>query len=140
MDDVEQSSLVDALVQVSFAMTAILTEVAAAEGLSLTQLRLLGVLRDRTPTLSQLADQLALDRSSVSGLIDRAASRELVRRMPSNVDRRSFNVELTALGLQIATDLAQQVAQRVNLLTADMPATEQISLDRLLREASFGIV
>jgi len=140
VDDVEQSSLVDALVQVSFAMTAILTEVAAAEGLSLTQLRLLGVLRDRTPTLSQLADQLALDRSSVSGLIDRAASRELVRRMPSNVDRRSFNVELTALGLQIATDLAQQVAQRVNLLTADMPATEQISLDRLLREASFGIV
>ncbi|MBE7195789.1 MAG: MarR family transcriptional regulator, partial [Gordonia polyisoprenivorans] len=79
------SPLIDALVQVSFAVTAVLTKVAAAQDLSLTQIRLLGILRNRTPTLSELAERLGLDRSSVSGLIDRAAARDLVRRVPSEV-------------------------------------------------------
>jgi DNA-binding MarR family transcriptional regulator len=135
----EESALVDALVQVSFAVTGILTRVAAAEGLSLTQMRLLGVLRGRTPSLSQLADRLGLDRSSVSGLIDRASSRDLVRRVPSEVDRRSYSVELTARGREIATDLARQIAEQVQVLTADMSVTEQRSLNRLLRVTSFRV-
>ncbi len=139
MESLEESSLVDALVQVSLAVTGILIRVAAVEGLSLTQMRLLGILRDRTPTLSQLADRLALDRSSVSGLIDRATSRDLVRRVPSEIDRRSHSVELTTRGRRIATDMAQQVVEQVNVLTADMPLSDQISLNRLLRDTSVGI-
>ena len=68
----------DALVQISFALMAVLTEVAAEHDLSLTQLRVLGILRDRAPTMAELSTFLGLERSTVSGLIDRAAQRGLV--------------------------------------------------------------
>jgi DNA-binding MarR family transcriptional regulator len=139
MDRPRESSLVDALVQVSFAVTAVLTKVAAAQDLSLTQIRLLGILRDRTPTLSELAERLSLDRSSVSGLVDRAAARDLVRRVPSKVDRRSQRVELTTRGHRIATEMAKQIAEHLNVLTADMPATDQTTLNQLLRATSVRV-
>ena len=62
----------DALAQISFALMAVLTEVAAEHDLSLTQLRVLGILRDREPTMADLAAFTGLERSTVSGLIDRA--------------------------------------------------------------------
>ncbi|WP_373169435.1 MarR family winged helix-turn-helix transcriptional regulator [Mycobacterium marinum] len=63
----------DALVQKSFALMAVLTEVAAEHDLSLTQLRVLGIMRDREPTMGELASYTGLERSTVSGLIERAA-------------------------------------------------------------------
>ena len=62
----------------SFALMAVLTEVAAEHDLSLTQLRVLGILRDREPTMADLATFTGLERSTISGLIDRAAQRGLV--------------------------------------------------------------
>ena len=88
--------LLDALVQTSFDVIGIVSRVAAAHDLSLTQLRLIAILRDREPTLSQLADHLGLDRSTISGLIDRAAARGLVERVANPADRRSARVALTA--------------------------------------------
>ena len=69
------SEMIDAAVMLSFAVTAVLNKVAAEHDLSLTQLRLLGVLRDRQPTMTQLAEFLGLDKSSVSGLVERAVQR-----------------------------------------------------------------
>ena len=64
----------DGLVQVSFTVIALLSRVAAEHDLSLTQLRVLAILRDREPTMAELATHLGLERSSVSGLIDRAVT------------------------------------------------------------------
>src|ERR1700758_4961531 len=85
----------DNLVQVSFAVTAVLSRVAAEQDLSLTQLRVLGILRDREPTMAELASYLGLERSTVSGLIDRAVQRGLVRRTTDPADGRSVRVSLT---------------------------------------------
>src|ERR1700685_1715518 len=85
----------DSLVQVSFAVTALLSRVAAEQDLSLTQLRVLGILRDREPTMAELATYLGLERSTVSGLIDRAAQRGLVRQTAEPNDGRSVRVTLT---------------------------------------------
>ncbi|MCU1513325.1 MAG: transcriptional regulator, MarR family, partial [Microbacteriaceae bacterium] len=71
----ETSATIDAVVQVSFAVQLALTRIAAEHDLSVTQLRMLGILRDRTPSMAAIADFLELDRSSVSGLIDRAERR-----------------------------------------------------------------
>jgi hypothetical protein len=65
----------DALAQRSFALMAVLTEVAAEHDLSLTQLQVLGILRDREPTMADLANFTGLERLTISGLIDRAAQR-----------------------------------------------------------------
>src|ERR1700681_2371450 len=79
----------DSLVQLSFGVIAVLSRVAAEHDLSLTQLRVLGILRDREPTMAELATYLGLERSTVSGLIDRAVKRGLVRRDASEDDGRA---------------------------------------------------
>ena len=107
----EETSL-DALVQISFHVMGILSQVAAEHDLSLTQLRVLAILRDHEPTMSELADHLGLDRSSVSGLIDRAEKRGLVRRIASETDKRSSRATLTTLGQAFAAAGATVVAAR----------------------------
>src|ERR1700683_291049 len=74
------TEMIDSLVQVSFTVIALLSRVAAEHDLSLTQMRVLAILRDHEPTMAELAAYLGLERSSVSGLIDRAVKRGLVRR------------------------------------------------------------
>ena len=70
-------SLVDALAQLSFLVHNALAEIAGEYDLSIIQMRLLGVLRDREPTMNALGRHLGLDKSSISGLVDRAQRRGL---------------------------------------------------------------
>src|SRR6201999_1588681 len=84
----EELSGVDGLAQLSFLIQNTLARRAAAQGLSLIQTRLLGVLRDREPTMNELAALLELDKSSITGLVDRAERRGLVARVRSDTDRR----------------------------------------------------
>src|ERR1700727_71995 len=84
----QQLSPADGLAQLSFVVQGMLEHRAAEHGLSIIQARLLGVLRDRTPTMNDLARLLGLDKSSVTGLVDRAERRGLVMRVPSTTDRR----------------------------------------------------
>ncbi|MFY9889091.1 MAG: MarR family transcriptional regulator [Streptosporangiaceae bacterium] len=93
--------LVDALAQLSFAVQGALTRVAAAHDASIIQTRLLGILRDRHPTITELAAFLQLDKSSVTGLVDRAEERGLVRRVASAHDRRSVQVTITPAGQEL---------------------------------------
>ena len=129
--DVTEALLED-LVRTSFAVTAVLNRVAAENDLSLTQLRALAILRDREPTMAQLADYLGLERSSVSGLMDRAVRRGLARRTTSREDARSVHVSLTAEGQRLGTELAQQVAGLLAPMTDRLGAAEQKRLAALL--------
>jgi DNA-binding MarR family transcriptional regulator len=114
---------VDAVFQLSFAVQAALTEVAAAHDLSVTQLRLLGILRDRTPSMLDLARHLKLEKSSVTGLIDRAEARGLVARKAAPHDGRAIHVGLTAEGRRQAKQLtAEADAALLRLLDALSPA------------------
>lgn len=78
-----EEALVDALAQASFATISALTRLTAEHDLSLTQLRVLGILRDRTVQMSDLATYFALEKSSLSGLIDRVEQRGLEARVRS---------------------------------------------------------
>src|ERR1700691_3430438 len=72
----------DGLAQLSFLIQGILERRAREQDLSIIQIRLLGVLRDRRPTMNELARLLGLDKSSVTGLVDRAEGGDLVVRAP----------------------------------------------------------
>ena len=76
----EQDGLVDALARAGFATMAVLTRLSAEHDLSLTQLRVLAILRDRRVRMSTLADHLGLERSTLFGLVDRAERRNLLQR------------------------------------------------------------
>ena len=71
--------------------------------------RLLGVLRDREPTMKQLARLLSLEKSSITGLVDRAERRGLVARLPSPLARRSVLVRLTEHGRSLATEAGRRL-------------------------------
>src|SRR4051795_9293586 len=101
--------LVDAVVQLSFAVQGVLGRVAAAHDLSITQLRLLAILRDRDPGMLELARHLGLSKSSVTGLIDRAERRGLVTRSATPADGRGVRVALGPHGRRLTEELEEQV-------------------------------
>jgi DNA-binding MarR family transcriptional regulator len=123
--------LVDAVVQLSFAVQDVLSRTAAAHDLSITQLRLLGILRDREPGMLELARHLGLTKSSVSGLIDRAERRGLVARAAAPVDGRGVLVSLAAEGRRLIDLLEDQVTDEILALLAPVPAADRERLARL---------
>jgi DNA-binding MarR family transcriptional regulator len=125
----------DALVQISFALMAALTEVAAEHDMSLTQLRMLGILRDREPTMADLATFTGLERSTISGLIDRAAQRGLVVRTADPHDGRSVRVSLTKQARGLVPEVTAAIADRIKPLTGHLSAAEQKRLTALLTKA-----
>ena len=108
-----------------------LAEIAGQHGLSIIQMRLLGVLRDREPTMNALGRLLGLDKSSVSGLVDRAQRRGLVTRTVSATDRRAFQVSLTSTGRQLVEQGAARFIERIEMLAAGLPDTDRQLLSRL---------
>jgi MarR family transcriptional regulator, lower aerobic nicotinate degradation pathway regulator len=122
----------DNLVQVSFAVIAVLSRVAAEQDLSLTQLRMLGILRDREPTMAQLATYLGLERSTVSGLIDRAVQRGLVQKNTHPADGRSVRVSLTPQARRLESGIIADIGELIVPLTGRLSASEQKRLTDLL--------
>jgi DNA-binding MarR family transcriptional regulator len=130
--DTGQQELISALVRASFATTAVLSRVAAEHDLSLTQLRVLAILRDRRVRMSELADYLGLDKSTISGLVDRAEKRGLLQRAPNPVDGRATDVFLTAEGLQLADLGEAKIARSLFPMTGTLTRTETLRLTALL--------
>jgi MarR family transcriptional regulator, lower aerobic nicotinate degradation pathway regulator len=123
--------IVDALAQLSFLVQGTLAKHAAERDSSMAQTRLLGVLRDREPTMQELARLLELDKSSVTGLVDRAEKRSLVRRAPSSEDRRAIHVRLTPAGRRAATEVARAFQADVASLTACLSPADRRQLSVL---------
>jgi MarR family transcriptional regulator, lower aerobic nicotinate degradation pathway regulator len=123
--------LVDALAQLTFAVQTALGRVTAAHDLSIASARLLGIVRDRQPTISQLATFLQLDKSSVTGLVDRAAERGLVTRTAAQHDRRSVRVRITTAGREVIDRGAADFAAEIATLTAELPAAQRSRLSLL---------
>jgi len=126
------ADVVDSLVLASFTVIALLSRVAAAHDLSLTQLRVLAILRDRAPTMAELAAYLGLERSSVSGLIDRAVKRGLVRRDASEDDGRAVRISLTPDGRRLASVGAQEIGSLLEPMTGQLSQAERSRLSALL--------
>jgi DNA-binding MarR family transcriptional regulator len=122
---------VDAVVQLAYAVHEVLGALAARHDLSLTQLRLLAILRDREPAMLDLARHLGLGKSSVSGLIDRAAERGLVERTPGAQDGRAVHVRLTPAGRALAGAAEAEAEARLGELLAPLGARDQERLGLL---------
>lgn len=125
--------LADALVELSFAVQALLGARADDAGLTLPQVRLLGILRDREPTINELAAHIGLDKSSMSGLVSRAERNGLVRRVRDRADRRSIRVHLEPHGRETIEKATTAFAQDVRALAMGLRAGELREWTRLSR-------
>jgi DNA-binding MarR family transcriptional regulator len=124
--------LVDALVQAAFVTMAVLNRAAADNDLSLTQLRVGGILRDRRLRMTELAGYLGLEKSTLSGLIERAKKRGILERAPSADDGRAVEVFLTPAGAELADRIHVSVREALSPMTSELTPAEQHRLQVLL--------
>lgn len=123
---------VDSMAQLSFLIHRMLERRAAEHDLSIIQTRLLGVLRDRRPTMNELGKLLDLDKSSVSGLVDRAERRGLVSRAASPADGRAVLVSLTKHGRSLVREASTQFEVDVHALLGRLSPSDRRALARLV--------
>lgn len=124
---ISDNNLVDVLVPTAFATMAVLSRIGAENDLSLSLIRVLGILKDRRPRMTELADYLGLEKHSMSGLIARAEKRGLVAREPNAEDGRAIDVFLTSDGAELVKGLYSQAQQAL------IPLTEKLNpVDRKL--------
>jgi MarR family transcriptional regulator, organic hydroperoxide resistance regulator len=131
---IAQDGLVDALVQAAFVTMAVLNKVGADNDLSLTQLRVLAILRDRRLRMAALADYLGLEKSTMTGLVDRAEKRGLLERAPSASDGRAVDVFLSPDGAELAERLYARVGRSLSSMTSELAPAEQRRLQTLLEQ------
>jgi DNA-binding MarR family transcriptional regulator len=123
---------VEALTQVARLIERMHERGAREQGLSPTLARLLGTLSGRAPTMNELAGALDLDKSSISGLVDRAQRRGLVRRIPSQIDRRAVRIRLTDAGLELVQRLQESQTEAVAALLDALAPAEVAALTESL--------
>src|SRR5687768_2842547 len=125
------TGLLDALVPTAFVTMAVLNKIGAENDLSLTLIRVLGILWDRRPRMTELADYLGLEKQTMSGLIARAEKRGLVARAPNKEDGRATDVFLTSEGVKLVERLRAQ--RPLAPLTEQLSASDQQLLQELLQ-------
>jgi DNA-binding MarR family transcriptional regulator len=130
--------LLDGLVQLSFAIQGALGRVAEAHDLSLVQVRLLGILRDREPGMLEVATFLDLDKSSVTGLVDRAERRGLVRRASTPDDGRAVRVTLTERGRELTQKFVKQVERELSALVEGLSEADRKRLSTLASQIVYN--
>jgi DNA-binding MarR family transcriptional regulator len=127
------TGLLDALVPTAFVTMAVLNKIGAENDLSLTLIRVLGILWDRRPRMAELADYLGLEKQTMSGLIARAEKRGLVARAPNPEDARATDVFLTSEGAKLFKRLRLQTQEALAPLTEQLSASDQRRLQDLLQ-------
>jgi len=130
--------LVDALVQTSFATMAVLNRVGGEHDLSLTQLRVLAILRDRRVRMTALADHLGLEKSTMTGLVDRAEKRGLLQRARHPDDGRAIDVFLTPAGAELTERVYADVERLLAPSTTAVAEADRGQLQLLLERMLAG--
>lgn len=116
-----------------FTQRAQLPPLAAELELSPAQCHLLHLIEPERPVpMGELASTLACDASNVTGLVNRLEARGLVRRRPSDSDRRIRVIELTITGTKLRASLVERMTTPPDVL-ARLSARDQQALVRILQ-------
>ena len=120
------------LVRFFFAQRAHLPTLAADLELSPAQCHVLHLIEPgHAVPMGHVADKLACDASNVTGLVDRLESRGLIRRRPSDRDRRIKVLQLTPAGLRARDMLVERMSTPPPILDR-LSVRERQALVRIL--------
>jgi MarR family 2-MHQ and catechol resistance regulon transcriptional repressor len=105
-------------------------------GLSGAQYNLLNVVARAAGGLSQreLSDCLVVDRSNVTGLLDRMEQAGWVKRTDHPADRRIYRVVLTEAGRRLWAEVTPRYMEVVRQVTADLSAKRLTETRAALRK------
>ncbi|WP_051235674.1 MarR family winged helix-turn-helix transcriptional regulator [Marinimicrobium agarilyticum] len=100
-------------------------EALAEHDVSWPQWMILNVLfHELANTPAQIADNIAVDRSAVTRLLDRLEAKDLVQREHDGLDRRSVKIHLTRAGKQLVQNLNEQAVNHQNRFLNQLHPTE----------------
>ncbi|MBP2186923.1 MarR family winged helix-turn-helix transcriptional regulator [Amycolatopsis magusensis] len=118
----EPMDLATALVRLSHLVQRVFTEVSRDHELTQQQAQLLCALIAGPVGMTELGRTLHLEKSSITGLVDRVERRGLVTRVRDDHDRRACRIALTEKGAELGERSHEGVVERLDELTADLPA------------------
>lgn len=108
--------------------------------LSLAQALTLCVLEPgKTQQMSNMAELLVLDPSTMTGIVEKLSKDGLLKRTESNTDRRAKVIQLTDSGATLRAELLPFIAEQDTPNISRLTAREQQSLKRLLRKTMNGL-
>ncbi|MEU4223847.1 MarR family transcriptional regulator [Nonomuraea sp. NPDC026600] len=105
-----------ALVRMSHLVQHVFADVSRERDITPQQAQLLCVLTDAPAGMTDLTRLLHLEKSSLTGLVDRVERRGLVRRVRDGADRRACRVELTSEGEVLAVQVHGEIVSRLEKL------------------------
>jgi DNA-binding MarR family transcriptional regulator len=120
--------LATALVRLAHVVDRVFVDAGRANDLTPQQAQLLCLLTDGPVGMAELARLLHLEKSSLTGLVDRVERRGLVDRVRDEADRRACRAALTAEGEKIAVATHREVTAMLDDLATELPAAERSRL------------
>ncbi|MDQ2075483.1 MarR family winged helix-turn-helix transcriptional regulator [Marinimicrobium sp. ABcell2] len=95
-------------------------------------------------TPAQIADNIGVDRSAVTRLLDRLEAKKLVERMHDGLDRRSVKILITRQGVTLMNELNTAARDHQQLFLDQMHPTElrafKTNVQKLLRAGDIETV
>lgn len=120
-----ETGLADALVRLSHAVQHVFADVSRESALTPQQAQLLCVLAAGRVGMTQLSRVLHLEKSSLTGLVDRVEQRGLVVRARDTDDRRACRITLTPRGARLAREIHSGVTRRLDQMLTGLRATDR---------------
>ncbi|MEV4012461.1 MarR family winged helix-turn-helix transcriptional regulator [Nonomuraea angiospora] len=115
------------LVRMSHLVQHVFADVSRERDITPQQAQLLCVLTSGDGIgMTDLSRLLHLEKPSLTGLVDRAERRGLVRRVRDDADRRACRVELTPEGEDLAVRVHGEIVSRLEALAADLPGEDRL--------------
>lgn len=129
----------EGLVRLAHLVDQVFGEVGREQGLTPQQAQLLCVLIERPVGMTELSRSLHLERSSLSGLVDRVEGRGLVVRIRDERDRRAWRIALTPSGRDLGEVTHAEVVARLDRYAESVSAADRrvvAAVSDLMRAAS----
>jgi DNA-binding MarR family transcriptional regulator len=126
--------LADGLVQFAHLIDHLFADASRANGLTPQQAQLLCELIPRPLGMTELTGLLNVERSTMTGLVDRVERRALVKRAPDPSDRRAIQIALTAKGRRLAMKSYEAVTAKVDALTGGLAPSSATRLMKIVAD------
>ena len=120
-----QTGLAEALMGLSHLVAHVFAEISRGRDLTPQQAQVLCTLIGGPIGMTELGRLLHLEKSSLTGLVDRVERRGLVARTRDPRDRRASQVALTAQGARLAAQSHEDVTARLEALAGQLAPAER---------------
>jgi DNA-binding MarR family transcriptional regulator len=127
------------LVRLTFLVQSVYTDVGRECELTVPQAQMLCVLTDGPRGMADLSGLLGVEKSSMTGLVDRAERCGLVARHPDPADRRGVRVVLTKTGERTVRRFHEELSDRLESLLSDLSVTDRNRFVRTMRKLVTGV-